>query len=148
MNRIVYPRMAVLLAVAPFWGELGFARAFIGIDSEPIASLANSVAAGAAGFLGFLLIALAYPRGMGGGDVKYAGLLGLLLGIPGVLLALWGAVVSGGLLAIYLLARRKKGRKDAIPFGPFMSLGGIVVLLGGEDILSGYRQLVDAIAGV
>ena len=146
LNRIVLPSVVVLLVLAPFWSQLGFAREFP-ISSGMIASLANSLAAGAAGFLVFLLIALAHPQGMGGGDVKYAGLLGLLLGIPGVLVALWGAVVSGGLVAIYLLAMRKRGRKEAIPFGPFMSLGGIAVLLAGDEIFSEYQRLIDAVSG-
>ena len=147
LNRIVLPSVVVLLVLAPFWSQLGFAREFP-ISSGMIASLANSLAAGAAGFLVFLLIALAHPQGMGGGgDVKYAGLLGLLLGIPGVLVALWGAVVSGGLVAIYLLAMRKRGRKEAIPFGPFMSLGGIAVLLAGDEIFSEYQRLIDSVSG-
>jgi leader peptidase (prepilin peptidase)/N-methyltransferase len=147
LNRIVLPSVAVFLVVAPFWSELGFSRTFPA-SSGILASAANSLTAGATGFLVFLLIALAYPQGMGGGDVKYAGLLGLLLGIPGVLVALWGAAVSGGLVAIYLLVRRKKGRKDAMPFGPFMSLGGIAVLLAGDDIVAGYQDLIAAARGL
>ena len=65
-----------------------------------------------------------------------------------ILVALWGAVFTGGVVAIALLILRRKGRKDAIPFGPFMSLGGIVVLLAGTEIVSSYQRLVDAIAGV
>jgi leader peptidase (prepilin peptidase)/N-methyltransferase len=146
LNRIVLPGLAILLILAPFWPQLEVSRTFLG-SSGMVASLASSVVAGGGAFLLFLGIALAYPNSMGRGDVKLAGLLGLLLGFPGVLVALWGAVVSGGLVAILLLALRKKGRKDAIPFGPFLSLGGIVVLLAGSDIILGYQGLVDRFAG-
>ena len=77
-----------------------------------------------------------------------AGLIGVLVGFPGVFFALWGAVVVGGVVAILLLAFRKKGRKDAIPFGPFLSLGGIVVLLVGSEIASGYQDLVSQYVGL
>ena len=147
LNRIVLPSAVVALIVAPFWNELGLTRTFLG-DSGMIASLLNSIVGGLGAFLLFLVIILVYPQGMGGGDVKYAGLLGLLLGVPGVLLAWWITALMGGVVAIVLLALRKKGRKDAIPYGPFLSLGGIVVLLGGNDVLSGYQQMVERIVGL
>ena len=84
--------------------------------------------------------------GMGGGDVKLAGMIGLLVGIPGAAVALWIAAVSGGLVAIVLLASGKKGRKEAIPFGPFMSLGAIVVVLSGTDLVSQYIDAIDFFA--
>ena len=147
LNRIVLPSTVAALIVAPFWNELGLSRAFLG-SSSMIASLLNSLLGGLGAFLLFLVIILVYPQGMGGGDVKYAGLLGLILGLPGVLLAWWITAILGGIVAVALLALRKKGRKDAIPYGPFLSIGGIVVLLGGSDMLSGYQQLVERIVGV
>lgn len=147
LNRVVLPSSVVLLALSPFWNELGLSRTFLD-SSGFMASLVNSLASGAGAFLVFLGVALLYPNGMGGGDIKLAGLLGLLVGFPGILVALWGAVFTGGVVAIALLILRRKGRKDAIPFGPFMSLGGIVVLLFGTEIVSSYQRLVDAIAGV
>jgi len=142
LNRIMLPAAIVLLIVAPFWGEAGLGRSFPGIDSEMLASFANSVASGAGGYLVFALIVLVYPQGMGGGDVKYAGVLGLLLGMPAALVAFWVASVVGGVVAIFLLATRRKGRKDLIPYGVFMSLGGLVALWAGDDIFSWYRGLV------
>ncbi len=146
LNRIIFPSLVVLLILAPFWTQIGLSRPFMG-SSGMAAALANSLAAGIGAFLIFLIVALLYPSGMGGGDVKLAGLLGLLVGFPGILVALWGAVVGGGLVAIVLLALRKKGRKDAIPFGPFLSIGGIVVLLCGSDIISGYQHMLDKLVG-
>ena len=81
---------------------------------------------------------------MGGGDVKLAGAVGLLVGFPQVLLALWLAIVSGGLVAIWLLVSRKMGRKDAMPFGPFLALSGVTVLLVGTEIVEWYQNSVSA----
>ena len=147
LNRVVFPGIVVALVVAPFWNELGLERSFLG-SSTLTGSFLNSFVAGIGAFLVFLLIVLVFPQGMGGGDVKYAGLLGLLVGFPGVLVAWWISAVLGGVVAIFLLVVRKKSRRDAIPYGPFMSLGGIVVLLAGSEIVAGYKDLIDAIAGV
>ncbi len=103
LNMIMLPAAIVLLLAAPFWGEVGLERSFPGIDSEMLASLVNSVSTGAGGYLAFALIVIVYPQGMGGGDVKYAGVLGLLLGMPGALVAFWVASVVGEVVAIFLL---------------------------------------------
>ncbi len=106
-----------------------------------VASLLNSIITGLGAFLVFLAIAIAYPKGMGGGDVKLAGVIGLLAGFPGALIALWLGVVSGGLVAIGLLVLRKLGRKDSMPFGPFLALGTVVALLAGGEISSWYQDV-------
>ena len=80
--------------------------------------------------------------------MKLAGLVGLLVGFPGVLVALWVAVVSGGLAAIVLILLRKKARKDEVPFGPFLALGALVVLLAGGDIISRYQDATTRLAGL
>lgn len=94
-------------------------------------------AAAAGGF--FLAAALAYPRGMGMGDVKLAAVLGLYLGrsvAPAVLVAVLAATVVG----LGVIARRGAavGRKTAIPFGPFLALGAVVGLLAGPAIVHAY----------
>ena len=141
LNRIVYPSAGVLIILAPFWTEFDLSRSFFG-SSSMAASLANSLLAGAGAFLAFLLILIAFPRGMGAGDVKLAGLLGLLVGYPGILISVWIAIVGGGAVAIALLLLRRKGRKDAIPFGPFLAAGALVVVLAGSDIISKYQDVV------
>jgi leader peptidase (prepilin peptidase)/N-methyltransferase len=73
---------------------------------------------------------------MGWGDVKLAAFIGLATGFPLVLLALFISIVSGGLVASILLLLKIKGRKDAIPFGPFLSLGTLLTLLWGDNILA------------
>jgi leader peptidase (prepilin peptidase)/N-methyltransferase len=93
--------------------------------------------AGAGGF--FLLAALAAPGGMGMGDVKLAGVLGLFLGAA-VAPALLVALVSGVLISVVIVARKgvAGGRKTAIPFGPFLALGGFVAMLVGTGLMDSY----------
>lgn len=141
LNRLVYPAAAALLILAPFWPQLGLAQSFPG-STGIVASFLNSLMAGIGAFLVFLAISLLFPQGMGGGDIKLAGVIGLLVGFPGVLAALWLAVVSGGLVASYLVLVRRKTRKDIMPLGPFLSLGAIAVLLAGRDLASWYRGLI------
>ena len=106
--------------------------------TEP-SKLAEHLIAGAAA-AGFLLVAvLAYPRGMGMGDVKLAGVLGLYLGRsvgPAMLVAL----LSGTVVGVVIIARKgaAEGRKTAVPFGPFLALGGLVGLFFGPDIVDWY----------
>lgn len=93
--------------------------------------------AGAFGF--FFLAALAHPRGMGMGDVKLAGVLGLCLGravVPGILVALLAGVLIGGVIVARVGARA--GRKTAVPFGPFLALGAIVALFAGDALVDWY----------
>jgi leader peptidase (prepilin peptidase)/N-methyltransferase len=76
--------------------------------------------------------------GMGVGDVKLGAMLGAFLGWQFALLGILLSVLIGGPLAAALLATGRKGRKDPLPFGPFLSLGGIVSLLWGDAILTWY----------
>ncbi|HXS34597.1 MAG TPA: prepilin peptidase [Solirubrobacterales bacterium] len=93
-------------------------------------------AAGAGGLL--FLAALAYPRGMGMGDVKLAAVMGLFLGrsvAPAILVAL----LAGSLAGLAMIARHgSSARKRAIPFGPFLALGGVVALLAGNELVDWY----------
>jgi leader peptidase (prepilin peptidase) / N-methyltransferase len=92
----------------------------------------------------FLVIILVSGGGMGGGDMKLGAMLGAFLGWKVALLALFFAVVTGGGLAIVLLAFGIRGRKDPVPFGPFLALGGAVALFAGEGLL---RWYLSAFAG-
>ena len=112
-----------------------------------LASLVNSLVAGSGSFLFFLAVLLVYPKGMGAGDVKLAGLVGLLAGFPGVLVALWLSVAGGGLVAIALLVLRWKNRKDSIPFGPFIAAGTIAALLAGDDAVAWYLDFASGLGG-
>lgn len=137
LDRVVLPASVAALFMAPLWPLVGVEREFF-LWSGPVASLASSLAGGVAGFGFFLAIVLLRPGGMGGGDVKLGGLLGLLLGLGGVVIAVWVAVVAGGLVAAALLALRKRGRKSEMPFGPFLAGGAAVALLAGPQLQSWY----------
>ena len=75
---------------------------------------------------------------MGMGDVKFVILLGLITGWPESLLGLLIAFISGALVGVMLVFSRSKNIKEAIPFGPFLSLGALVALFWGEQILDWY----------
>jgi len=103
--------------------------------TEP-SELSEHLIAGAAAAAFLLVAVLAYPRGMGMGDVKLAGVLGLYLGRsvgPAMLVAL----LSGTIVGVVIIARKgaAEGRKTAVPFGPFLALGGLVGLFFGPDIV-------------
>ena len=120
-NRIVLPAtVLVLLAntardLSPEWIVAGLA---------------------ASGFL--FAAALAYPAGMGMGDVKLALLMGVALGKT-VSVALMAGMLAAMIPGIFLFARHgKKARKIGIPFGPFLALGSVVALFWGHGILDAY----------
>ena len=102
--------------------------------------LAEMLAAGAGAFIAMLAIALAYPRGMGMGDVKLAGTMGLYLGVS-VLPALLVGFLAGTLVGVGIMARKgAAARKQALPFGPFLALGGLVGLLAGPELVDLYSE--------
>jgi leader peptidase (prepilin peptidase) / N-methyltransferase len=86
----------------------------------------------------FLVIILASGGGMGAGDMKLGAMLGAFLGWKVVLLSVFVAVVAGGVLAVALIAFGIRGRKDPIPFGPFLAAGGAVGLFCGERVVRWY----------
>jgi leader peptidase (prepilin peptidase)/N-methyltransferase len=102
-------------------------------------------AIGAAGlFLFYFLIVIAYPKGMGLGDVKLAGVLGLFLAWTGwgsLVVGAFAAFLLGGLFGILLLVSRRVGRKSRIPFGPWMIAGSWVGIAAGERIAGEYLAL-------
>jgi leader peptidase (prepilin peptidase)/N-methyltransferase len=112
----------------------------LGTALDPAGEPERLLAAAAAG--GFLLVAaLAYPGGMGMGDVKLAAVLGLLLGravAPALLIALLSGVVVG----IFVMARKgaHAGRKTAVPFGPFLALGALVAVFAGQALVDLYTN--------
>jgi len=109
-----------------------------GTALDPGGEPARLIAGAAAG--GFLLVAaLAYPRGMGMGDVKLAGMMGLFLGPP-VAVALLVALLTGVMVGSIVIARKgmTAGRKTAVPFGPFLAVGGLVALFAGDPLVQLY----------
>jgi leader peptidase (prepilin peptidase) / N-methyltransferase len=124
-NKIVYP-----LAV---WGVV----ATLLVDAG---HLLEHLVAGAGAFLFLFLAVLAYPRGMGMGDVKLAGAMGLFLGLS-VIPALLTAFLSGSVVGVAIIAREGvAARKKAVPFGVFLALGGIVAVLAGPELIDLYED--------
>jgi leader peptidase (prepilin peptidase)/N-methyltransferase len=123
-NKLTYP--AAPLAIA-----IGLA---LNVDDVP-----EQLIAGAAAAAFFFVAALAYPRGMGMGDVKLAGVMGLYLG-RAVAPAIFIALVTGVLVGAVIMARVgvAKGRKQQVPFGPFLAFGGVVAVLCGDAIVDAY----------
>jgi leader peptidase (prepilin peptidase)/N-methyltransferase len=101
--------------------------------------LVEHVVAAIGAFMFLFLAALAYPGGMGMGDVKLAGVMGIYLG-RAVGPAMLAGLFAGSLVGVAIIARkgRKEGRKTAIPFGPFLALGGLVGLFAGDEIVDWY----------
>lgn len=123
-NRIVLPAAGIVLAVHTL------------IDPSPAWALG---ALGGAGFL--FAAALAYPKGLGMGDVKLALLLGAMLGAS-VSVALFLGFVASLVLAVVLFARHgTAARKMTVPLVPFLSVGALVALFFGERLLDGYLSL-------
>jgi leader peptidase (prepilin peptidase)/N-methyltransferase len=124
-NAIVYP--------AACWAVAAVALVDVG-------DLPEHLIAGAGAFAFLLLTALAYPAGMGMGDVKLAGAMGLYLGIsvvPALVVAfLAGSLVGVGMMVREGLAARKKG----VPFGVFLALGGIAGVLAGPELIDLYED--------
>ena len=124
-NRIVVPASIVLLV----------AQTIVHPSVEWILA-----AVGASGF--FLIAALAYPGGMGMGDVKLAFLLGAVLG-RSVVVALFAGMIFALVPSVVLLLRHGgTARKMAIPFGPFLALGGVLALFAGPAILDWYLRVL------
>ncbi len=101
-------------------------------------------AVGGASYFGVMfLLALLARGGIGFGDVKLAFLIGVFTGYLSwghVIVAGVGAFLIGGLIAVLLLITRRRGRKDAIPFGPFMTTAGIVAVVIGDAIIEWYLR--------
>jgi leader peptidase (prepilin peptidase) / N-methyltransferase len=126
-NRITGP--AALLAVV------------VGLALDPGGELSRIAwAAGCGGFL--LIAALAHPAGMGMGDVKLVGVMGLLLG-PVVVVALFLALAANALTGVALMARHgiRRARRTSLPFGPFLAGAGVLAAVAGSSLLSAYLSL-------
>jgi leader peptidase (prepilin peptidase)/N-methyltransferase len=111
------------------------------VGAAVISSDYRSLGNGALGAMGYglplLAVALFAPGGMGGGDIKLAVYLGAHLGwlsLPHVAVGAFLAFLVGGTVALGLLVAGRKGRKDPIPFGPFMAAGALVATLSGQQL--------------
>jgi leader peptidase (prepilin peptidase)/N-methyltransferase len=98
----------------------------------------DSLIAGGIAFSALLLAALVYPAGMGMGDVKLAGVMGIYLG-SGVAPAMLSAFLAGSVVGLLIIAREgKDARKKGVPFGPFLAFGGLIGLYWGPELVDAY----------
>jgi leader peptidase (prepilin peptidase) / N-methyltransferase len=123
-NKIVYPMAAYGLVMAAI------------VDTG---DLPEHLIAGAGAFLFLFVAVLAYPAGMGMGDVKLAGAMGLYLGLS-IVPAMLIAFLLGTIVGLAILAREGiEARKQAVPFGVFLALGGIAAVLAGPELIDAYE---------
>ncbi|MBI2848992.1 MAG: prepilin peptidase [Chloroflexi bacterium] len=142
LDRVVYPAIAVALAFSLARAISTGPSSFGDVTLLPVLiPVLQALWGGAAGFLILFVPFWLYPEGMGAGDVKLAAMLGIINGFPEVLLALLISFLTGAMVAGILLLVRVKGRKDPIPFGPFLVLGSMVMLLRGADVVDLYLGL-------
>jgi leader peptidase (prepilin peptidase) / N-methyltransferase len=99
----------------------------------------DSLIAGGIAFSALLLTALIYPAGMGMGDVKLAGVMGLYLGLS-VIPALFVAFAAGAIVGVGIVIASGGDRKRGVPFGPFLALGAFVGLLAGPELIDLYSD--------
>jgi len=147
---VLLPFAAVLIAVAGIDldhrivpNRIVVPAAVYGVAASALVragELPELLLAGAGAFMFLLLAALAYPGGMGMGDVKLAGVMGLYLGLS-VLPALFIAFLAGTAVGVVRIAREGgEARKSGVPFAPFLALGGLVALLVGPELLELYED--------
>jgi leader peptidase (prepilin peptidase)/N-methyltransferase len=103
----------------------------------PLASLFGLMIGGVI----FYLIALVSKGGMGGGDIKLIAMIGAFLGLQGGLFTIFASALLGSVVGLMLILLGKRGRKDRVPFGPFLSFGAILFMLCGDGIIQWYLNL-------
>ena len=131
-NRVLYPvgfiALPLLLGGSLLDGDAGaFARALLG---------------GAVAFAVFFVIHTVSPRGLGFGDVRLSFLLGCFLGYLSwwhVFFGLFAGFIYGSVIGLALAALGKAGRKQRIPFGPFLAAGAMTIILVGQPLIDAYR---------
>lgn len=126
LNRVIYPAIGL--------GIIGALR--IGWPD-----LVSYLGGGLLGAGVIMAIIALVPEGMGWGDARLAGFVGLVTGLQGIQFALFVGFVSGGIVAAVLLLGRRRQRGDTIPLGPFLALGGGAVLLYGEEMIDVFHAL-------
>jgi leader peptidase (prepilin peptidase)/N-methyltransferase len=126
-NIITLPGLAIGLGLS-VWGLL----------ITPLASVLGLLVGGSL----FYLIAVVSRGGMGGGDIKLIAMIGAFLGWQGALFTIFSGALLGSLVGMILMLLGKKGRKDKVPFGPFLSCGAILFMLSGDDLIQWYLNLL------
>jgi len=95
-----------------------------------------------AGLFFFLIVLISRGKWMGVGDIKLAFLMGLLLGFPKILVALFSAFLFGAIIGIGLIILKKKTIKSEVPFGPFLVTGTFIAIFFGENVINWYLNFL------
>jgi leader peptidase (prepilin peptidase)/N-methyltransferase len=133
------------LIVVPAYPVVAIALTVAAVASGDLASLARAAAGAALLFALYFALALISPRGMGMGDVKLAGVVGLMLGWFGWAPLAVGALAGfllGGVFGIILIVLRRASRSSGIPFGPWMLAGAWLGIVFGDPIARAYLAAV------
>jgi len=132
-DRIVYP--AIIIAIG-----------FNLFNNNPISNILSVfnflIPAVVAGGFFYAIVAITKGKGMGGGDVKLAFLMGLILGWPLITFSVFLSFILGSLVGIYLILIGRKKMKSMIPFGPFLILGTFIGLFWGKKIVEWYLDIL------
>ena len=145
LNKITYPAMAVALVISVFQPPPGFADFFL--LPRPLTGILNGITGAAIGLalvlaVYYLYLWLRKREGFGGGDFKLVILMGLVTGSGMIIMAITLGALIGGAVGIILLLIKIKKRLDPIPAGSFFSLGTLLTLFWGSDILNWYLGLL------
>jgi len=137
-DKIVFPTLSMLVvfALIDIFLRSSSGFDFLSYSNVNIWPLLLGVIIGGGFFL--ILVLLSKEKWMGWGDVKLGLLLGVLLGFPNILVALFFAFVTGSIYSLALIGMKKKKMKDIIPFGPFLVIGGIIALFLGKWLINWY----------
>jgi leader peptidase (prepilin peptidase)/N-methyltransferase len=138
LNMITYPAAVIALVIMAVNTFVPGVHLFPGRTFIPANSFFSGLISGAVMLVFFLMIIILRPGALGMGDVKLVALIGFVSGFPLVIFSMIIGIVLGGLAAIYLLAVKRKGRKDVIPYGTFLGIGPIIALIFAPNILNWY----------
>ena len=146
LNKVVYPCVITALIISAFLPQLEMSpsMAIAGhfFDLGWASGLVSCLLGGLVGFVIFLLLSIITRGGMGDGDIKMVGLIGLIVGYPLVFVPIMLAIVLGGIVALMLILLKLKSRKQSIAFGPFLAIGAMATVLWGNDILNWYLAII------
>ena len=146
LNKVVYPSAVIALTISIFLPQLTISPA-LAIESHFFdlgwaSGIVSCLIGGIAGFIIFFALSILTRGGMGEGDIKMAGLIGLAVGYPLVFISILLSIILGGVVAMILILFKLKGRKQSIAFGPFLAIGAMATLLWGNEILGWYLSMI------
>ena len=134
-DKVIYPAIGITL----------FYDFYLGFTKSPLilGDFVNQLlsATGAAGFFAAIVI-VSRGKWMGVGDIKLAFLMGLILGLPSILVALFLAFLSGAIIGVGLIVSGKKTMKSEVPFGPFLVTGTFIALFWGQELINWYVKSI------